>query len=396
MAVNKNDVVIVGGGLVGLFLSCFLGKLGLSISIVDKESITDSYSINKDLRTTAISEGSKVILDSYGVWKKIKNYAQPIKYINVFDRSDYSKISFKNSKKNNFLGYIIKNQILKKTLIDEIKYNKKIRIIDQSSVQNIETSNDFVFVSTKKTNLYSSLLVAADGRGSYVRKILKQPIFTKKYDHNALVVNFSHTKNHNNTAYEIFYDSGPLATLPMVKELKNKNYSSLVWSHNPKFIKSLFNIDNNLLSLIIDEHTEKYLGKINKIISRQFFSLSSHINSSFYNNRLVYVGDAAHSIHPIAGQGWNLGMRDIDELYKIIDNAIFLGIDLGSNFVCEKYQKRRYFDAFSLYQITDKLNSIFMFDNIGSKMFRKIGFDIINKNKILNSKISNYAMGKKL
>ena len=144
------------------------------------------------------------------------------------------------------------------------------------------------------------------------------------------------------------------------------------------------------------EKLGKYLGETLEIINKQVFPLSASINSSFSANRVVFVGDAAHSIHPIAGQGWNLGMRDINALVEIINEAMELGIDIGSDFISKQYQKMRYFDVFSLYQITDKLNSIFMLEGFGPKKTRQIGFNIINNNNRLSKLITNYAMGIKL
>ena len=136
-----------------------------------------------------------------------------------------------------------------------------------------------------------------------------------------------------------------------------------------------------------------FLQKCLKILGRQIFPLSAHINSNFSSTRTIFIGDAAHSIHPIAGQGWNVGMRDVAELIKIISEARSLGLELGSEYVCKKYQDKRYFDAFSLYQITDKLNSFFMSQNYGIKQLRQMGFNIINHSRTIKPMISNYAMG---
>ena len=237
-------------------------------------------------------------------------------------------------------------------------------------------------VRSNKKTFYASLLIASDGKNSFVRNFLKHHYFSKIYNQYALVANFLHSKNHNNTAYEIFFNSGPLAILPMLNSSKKYYSSSLVWSHKPDFIRSLDKIDNKLLLAIIDERVEKILGKTLKILGRQIFTLSAHINSSFNSKRTIFIGDAAHSIHPIAGQGWNVGMRDVSELMKIISEAQSLGLELGSEYVCKKYQDQRYFDAFSLYQITDKLNSFFMLQNYGVKQFRQFGFNIIDYSSI--------------
>ena len=191
----------------------------------------------------------------------------------------------------------------------------------------------------------------------------------------------------------MFFDSGPLATLPMLKNNKKYYSSSLVWSHRPDYIKSLDKVNDSFLTAIIDDKVENILGKTVKIIGKQYFPLSAHINSKFSSKRTVFIGDAAHSIHPIAGQGWNVGIRDVSHFLKIIIEARTLGLDLGSEYVCRNYQNQRYFDAFSFYQITDKLNTFFMLQNYGIKQLREVGFNIINHSKFIKTMISNYAMG---
>ena len=388
---NNFDVVIVGGGLIGLCLSCFLDNLGISIAIIDKNPITNKQEVEKDIRTTAISEGSKAVLDSFGLWKKIVVKAQSIKKIKVIDRNQSNNIDFTNPNNSDCLGYIVENKFIKKILINNILLKKNISFYEKTEILDIHISNDFSILKTNKGTISSKLLIAADGKNSFVRKIMKQSVFSKRYNQNAMVTNFFHSKSHNDTAYEFFYNSGPLASLPMCKNV-TANRSSLVWSHHPEYISNLNSANDNLLKLLIEERVKKYLGNVTKIICKKTFPLSAHINTKFGNYRLVYVGDAAHSIHPIAGQGWNLGLSDARELTSIIGMATNLGLDIGTNFVCKKYHKMRFFDTYSLFQITDKLNSIFMYENSFMRTFRNIGFNIIDSNNLLKNKIANYAM----
>ncbi len=392
---NNVDLVIVGGGLIGLCLSCFLDKLGLRIAIIDKNQITNKKVTAKDIRTTAISEGSKVILDSFGLWKKIKIKAQPIKNIIVIDRNKSNNINFTNPNNAGYLGYIVDNKFIKKILLNKILSNKNILFYEKTEIIDIKISNNFSIIKTNKNIIFSKLLIAADGKDSFIRKIMKQKVYSKKYKQSAMVINFLHSKNHNNTAYELFYNSGPLASLPALKNTVS-NRSSLVWSHNPEYIEHLNSVSDSFLKLLIDEKVKEYLGSVTKIVSKETFSLAAHINTMFGNYRLVYVGDAAHSLHPIAGQGWNLGLRDINDLTNIIKMATDLGLDIGTDFVYKKYHKMRFFQAYSLFQITDKLNSIFMYENSFLKNIRNLGFKIIDSNNLLKSKITNYAMGNKL
>ncbi len=391
---KRSDFIIVGSGLIGLITAFCLAKLGFSVTVIEKEKVLNSKNfLKRDLRTIAIAEGTKIILERYELWNKIKKFAEPIKHIKVYDKNTSAKINFKNEATSGLLGYIIESKLIKKILFKEIKILKKITIIDGAHIKKISYSEENVLIKTDKNLFCAPLLVAADGKNSFVRKTLNHYCFSKNYNQYAIVINFLHSKDHNNIAYEMFFDSGPLATLPMLKNYKNYHSSSLVWSHRPDYIKYLDKINDSLLMAIIDDRIENILGKTVKILGKQYFPLSAHINSKFTSKRAVFIGDAAHSIHPIAGQGWNVGIRDVSKLLKIIVEARTLGLDIGSEYVCKNYQNQRYFDAFSFYQITDKLNSFFMLQNYGTKLLRQAGFNIINHSKIIKSIISNYAMG---
>ena len=222
---------------------------------------------------------------------------------------------------------------------------------------------------------------------------MQTPKYYKSYGHSALVVNFNHIKNHCNIAHEIFLKKGPLAILPMKNE-SNKYYSSsLIWSNDDLFVNSLCKISEKLRLQIINEKIFDFTGTITKLLDTKSFNLSAHINSRFYERRLVYVGDSAHSIHPIAGQGWNLGVRDIKNLLHIIKKAKHIGLDIGSENVCKDYHSSSFYDSYALYQVTDKLNSIFLDDKKISNLVRQTGFKIIDKNFLLKNSITNYAMG---
>lgn len=389
----NTDVLIVGSGMTGLVSAYAISSLGFNTIITDKKEIIKPISGGfKDTRTTAISEGSKIFFDNIGLWKKISPFAEPIKKIKVIDRKPSTKINFANSDRGKNLGYIVKNINLIKVLKQTIKTKKNINLLEGSKLTSINYENDKAAGIFEKYKINADLIIAADGKMSTTRNILRAPIFKKKYSESALVVTFNHLLSHNNTAYEIFYKSGPLAMLPMKKQ-NMKNQSTLIWSNNPNYLKALLKQNNDFFINILNQKISKYLGPILKINSKQIFPLSSHINDKFYDKRILFLGDSAHSFHPIAGQGWNLGIRDIKNLYNLAKYNLSLGLSLGSHQFCKEYNKTCYYDAFKLYQITDKLNSIFKKDKSIHSLFRGIGFDIIENNNYLKKIITNYAMG---
>ena len=389
----KSDILIVGAGLTGFLAAQAFSDLGVNIIVIDRSSFLSKKLNNSDFRTVAVAEGSKQFMEKLKIWSKIEKFAEPIKDIKVIDRTPQNKLDFYNPIPNKNLGYIVKNSDIKKIILSAIQKRKNVELIHNEDLKQIFYKNEEIICQFKNTEIKSNLLIASDGKNSKVRNIFKKPIYSKKYNQKALVVNFHHEKNHNSTAFELFLDSGPLAILPMKKTYKSKYSSSLVWSHTPRFVKNLQSLDKKLLSLILQEKIYDFVGKIKDIDSVQSFDLSAHINSSFYEERVFYLGDAAHSIHPIAGQGWNIGVRDIEKCLEILKKNLSLGLNLQSLSMLRQYNERAYYDAFSLFQITDKLNLIFQNDTFLSNNIRNIGFDLINKNKKIKNYIVNFAMG---
>ena len=383
------DVVIIGSGLVGLVAAHGLASLGFEVVVVDKKNFNNSKNQTKDIRTVAVSEGSKKFLESLSLWKNLYKYSQPIKNIKVFNRNPYNKIFFENSKQNALLGYVIKNSIFSKILRSKLSKNKKIKTHYGSEVKHIVSSHDFSQISLKDKIIKAKLIIAADGKNSTVRNIVGTKIYKKNYSEMALVVNLFHEKSLNETAYEIFYKTGPFALLPMLSD-NNFYQSSIIWSNKESFVKHLLSSDKKFISNIIEERVGGLIGSVKKINSRQSFPLSAHINEKFFNKRLIYIGDSAHSIHPIAGQGWNLGIKDVKNVMSLCESNKF---ELGDENFCKHYNNLSYKNSFQLFQITDKLNSHFLKSNFSNRLLSNIGFKIIENNISMKDKITKFAMG---
>ena len=385
----NTDVLIVGSGLVGLVAAHCLSSLNYKVTLVDKKKFTNPKNTFKDTRTVAVSEGSKIFLESLSLWGLLENYAEPIKNIHVYDRSSINKIFFNNQNKNNKLGYVIENNKFSKILINQLKNFKNIKTHYGFDLIDVKLNDKNVKAFSKNTIINAKIIIAADGKNSQIKKIVGNKVFKKNYNESALVLNIAHEKKLNNTAYEIFYKTGPLAILPM-KSPKGIFQSTIIWSNDDKFLKKLISFDNIFIKSFMEEKIGKIVGKITKINSSQIFPLSAHINDSFINKRLIYIGDSAHSIHPIAGQGWNLGVNDVKNLYEIGKNK---KTEIGSDLFCQIYNNNSYHKAFQLFQITDKLNSHFMNSDNIYRFLSKISFRFIEKNQSLKNKITKYAMG---
>ncbi len=386
-----SNINIIGGGLIGAVAAFSLSKLGNKVVVLEQKP---KFNHKKflDKRTTAISEGTKKFLEEINVWKEIGNYAEPIKKIQIIDRNQSNKIYFDNKRRGSNLGYIVKNEFILNSLYKKLKEQKNVKIFNNVSVKDILYEGNRIVTKQNNFLVNTNLLLASDGKNSSIRKIFKTPIYTKYYNKKAIVISFYHSKNHNNTAYEFFLKNGPLAILPMQK-IKNHFQSSIVWTNTNEFINSLFSLDDNKIISILNEKTQESIGGIKKIITKQIFPLTAHLNSKFFENRIIYLGDSAHSFHPIAGQGWNLGMQDVECLYNLVKKYNSLGLELGDEIFCKEFQKDNYFKAYRLYQITDKVDSIFKLDNTIFNHARFSAVNFIERSKRIKNKISDFAMG---
>ena len=199
----NTDVLIVGSGLVGLVAAHCLSSLNYNVTLVDKKNFTNSENSFNDTRTVAVSEGSKIFLENLSLWKFLKSYAEPIKHINVYDRSSRNKILFNNQIKNKKLGYVIENKKFSKILINQLKRFKNTKVHYGFNLSDIELSDKNSKAFSNNTVISAKIIVAADGKNSQIKKIVGNKTFKKNYNESALVLNIVHEKKLNNTAYEV-------------------------------------------------------------------------------------------------------------------------------------------------------------------------------------------------
>ena len=215
----KFDITIVGAGMTGLLAALSLSKTDYRILIIDRNKYLNTKNDNTDVRTTAISQGSKNFLSDIGLWKNINTEAEIIKRIKVYDRSKINEINFFNFKLTDPLGYIVKNSLIKKEIIKKLRLNGNISFMEEENIEEIQNDLSHSYVFVKNKIIKTKLVIAADGKFGKIREIYQTKQFCKEYNHSAIVINFNHTKNHMNTAFEIFYKSGPMAILPMKSNL---------------------------------------------------------------------------------------------------------------------------------------------------------------------------------
>ena len=374
-----------------MVLALSLTKRGIPVAIIEKNKKSKLSNIN-DLRTSAISQGSSRILTNLNIWNKIGNKAQLINSILVKDEK-MSEIKFDSeSTSEGPLGYIIENKILKEFVFKELTKNDLIDIYYDVEIQEIENKRqDVVKLKTNKGIFESYLLVGADGRYSKIRELSSFKYFYNDYNQRALVFNISHEQNHNSSAVEYFFPSGPLALLPMKN--KKQKMSSVVWT-----IENSMQLDLKRKNTFLKEFEKRYNGHFGKILNFSKpvpYNLNVFYCYNYFKNRIILVGDACQAIHPIAGQGLNLGIRDAYILANTLEEGLSLGIDFGDELLLKKYSRKRSIDKNLLVQSTHNLNKLFSNNTLFLSVIRKMGLRIFNQSMFLKKQSMLFAMGLK-
>ena len=384
------DCIVIGGGLSGLTTTLALSKIGLSVAIIDKTSLKMAKKNEGDQRTTAVSASGKKVFEALDVWDSLKKGAEPILDIVVSEKGKKGHLSFDHQTVGTEpMGHILDNIELKNSLISSIRSQKNIQLFPFKSLNNFFPETGAVTIDLNDGSSYeAALLVAADGRNSDGRRIAKIKSTNIDYNQSSIVFTVGHEKPHRGTAYEQFTTGGPIASLPM-----RGNKSSVVWSEDTEVVESLMQLDDKDFAAAASYRLNDCLGKMTIIGQRKVFPLKLNYADTIIANRFAMVGDAAHGLHPIAGQGFNLGLRDIANLTEEISNARRLGLDIGSFETLRSYQAARRFDNFSLVAATDGLNRLFTDNNKIVRFIRSSGLDAINTMNPIKNLFMRLAMG---
>ena len=390
-----SDIIIVGGGLNGSLLAIAAAKIGFSTIVLDsKETHSDELS-SFDGRSYALAASSVRLLKNLDIFEDIRDCSQPILDIEILDGkivqgpSQFSLHFDNNEIHDGPMGYIIEDRFIQKALFAKILASKRIDYKFDSKV--IKHYRQGSYISVRLDNgqkLRTKLVVGADGRNSDIAKQAKIKKSGWRYKQNALVCAIEHEIDHKGLAWQYFLPSGPLAILPMTG-----NRSSIVWTEKTKDADAISLLDDNQYMEILNSRLGSFLGKSKLIGGRHSFPLELRIADRFIDDRLALIGDAAHSVHPIAGQGLNAGFKDVAVLAHVLQDSCQRGEDFGSLGVLKRYEEWRRFDSVQLAYSTDLFNRLFSNENEALQLIRNIGIKILDSIPAAKRNIIKEAAG---
>ncbi len=391
---KEYDIAIVGGGLVGASLACCLSKSGYRIVVLEKTPINSDLQSSYDERGLALSLASCRILDAIGIWHDISKNCVPIKNIHVSDRGNTGIVRLDAEEMGlQAMGYVVVARALGKGLMDKLQSYPEIDYLTPAEVVNFSQTREKMTLNVdyggSVREISCQLLVGADGSNSRIRNQAGLSAYVKEYNQTAIVSNMSVDTDTKFTAYERFTPSGPLAMLPLDKSrfvsifcISNTNAGSYMEMDDEAYISKL------------QEVAGTRIGNIQKLGIRKSYPLKMIKSEPQFSNRLVLLGNSAHTIHPNGAQGFNLGLRDAASLAEIlITNRKTSKSDAGSDQVLEEYINFRQPDHNRVVGMSDGLTEIFYTDNMIKKVLRNSAMSLLNMVPAFKYKFARIAMG---
>ena len=400
---NFYDLVVVGGGMVGASFCCALeqalGETPLSILVI--EAISPNANSAKqssfDARSTALSFGSRKFLEGIGLWQALDDAVSAIHEIQVSDRGRLGCVEINRDEQGvEALGYVVENKRLGQVLNARLNESRKINLLCPSLVSSVKATEKGMLLGLNhgdtETSVDASLVVLADGGKSPVCEQLGIEQSIERYDQHALIANIVLEKPHQHVAFERFTDTGPLAVLPL-QLIDGKNRGSLVWTLSVEQAAQYREMNEEKLLPLLQERFGYKLGKILEIGETFVYPLSLSIAKEQVRPGLALLGNVAHSLHPVAGQGLNLALRDTRALVDVLINAKQRGLGLGEMNVLLEYVARQQADQATTTQFTHNITKLFSSNNEAKVWLRKFGLVALELLPTLRRSLAERAMG---
>ncbi len=386
------DVVIVGGGMVGGTLACALADSGFKVALIENQ-LPESFSADQphDLRVSALSIASENIFKSIGVWDGIQSRrACPYRRMKIWEFDENQSTLFDSEQiGHDHLGHIVENRIIQLALIDRIRELDNVELITPATTKRIDYSAGASLIELDDgRELIAKLMVAADGGDSKVRESAGIGVHRWDYEQQALVASVITDYPQEDITWQQFTPTGPLAFLPLTGRC-----ASLVWYNTPKEIKRLTQLDNSALLREITDTFPTCLGHIPVLLDKGSFPLRRQHAQAYVKEGVALIGDAAHMIHPLAGQGVNIGLLDAAVLAEVIVDAADDGFEIDDLNVLKQYEKQRKHHNLIIMQTMDMFYRVFSNNILPVKLLRNLGLSIAGHTMPAKRKVMRFAMG---
>jgi 2-octaprenyl-6-methoxyphenol hydroxylase len=390
---EKQDVIIIGGGLIGLAQALALAAHGISSHVIDRADPAAMLAAGFDGRTSAISSASMKMFTAIGLGEALEGHGCPIEQIWVSDGLKPGALDFVPGKDDGYLGQMFENRLLRRVLYEAAKAQPLIQLHMPIGIAAQQRSEAGVLVTLDNgTVVGGDLLVVAEGRNSATREAAGIRVAQWRYAHEALVSVISHEKPHGNVAYEIFYPTGPFAVLPML-DADNRHRSAIVWSVSQEDAPAYRKLSSRALSAEIEKAMGGMLGTVEMAAPVSGYPLGFHHAARITDTRMALIGDSAHGIHPIAGQGLNLGLRDVAALAEVLIDGARLGLDYGDAQLLARYERWRSVDTLLVAMATDSLNRLFSIPGKTASAVRRFGLNAVQRFKPAKALFMSEARG---
>lgn len=399
------DLVIVGAGLNGSLLALAAGEAGLSTALIDRVPLATLTQPGFDGRTTAVAFTSQRLFAALGVWDEIAPEAEPIRDIRISDAGHDGRASpfflhfdhreaAEDPETAAPMGWIVENRFLRAALLRRLAACPKVELVSPDEVVESERGPDRAGLVLKSgRRLAARLIASAEGRFGSMREEAGIGARSWSYEQIAIVLVAHHDQPHRGVAQEKFLPGGPFAILPMTDSPGGEHRSSIVWTERSDLARRLLELDEPRFQAEFARRFGDHLGPVVAEGPRWSYPLRLVHAERYIDTRLVLVGDAAHGIHPIAGQGYNLGVRDIAALVEVMVDAKRLGLDVGGADTLERYAQWRRADNLTMVAATDLLNRLFSNDIAPLRLARDMGLAAVNRVPALRKFFVRHAMG---
>jgi len=388
------EVVVLGGGLAGLTMAAALATAGVPVVCIDQDSPARQGGDGFDIRTTALSYASMKVLEGAGVWRHMEAHAGPMLDIRIADQFSPLFVHYDHTElavdgQNRPFGWILDNKDIRHALFTRVGELPGLVHLAPARAVGVERGRSGATVTLEDgRKVRARLVIGADGRRSLARESAGIKVRRWAYDQSAIICTIRHSEPNNGVAVEHFFPNGPFAVLPMTG-----NRCSIVWSEKTALVKTYLDLSDAEFVEELTRRSGGYLGDVELVSRREAWPLSVLLAERFIADRLALVGESAHAIHPIAGQGLNLGMRDVAALAEVVVDAHRLGLDVGGPEVLARFQRWRRFDTVLLAAVCDGLVHLFSNSIPPVRLARDLGMAVVNRLPPVKRFFMRHAMG---